>query len=89
MPSPGKIIDGIVTNAVSGLHRPLVSRQRMEDQETQRARQTLVQRSTISELSAMKNPFDIPLPKFKSSKRSKSEEDKKGKKEKKPKEEDR
>ena len=76
MPSPGKIVDGVISDTVSGLHRPLVSRQRMEDQETQKERQKLVQNNTVSELASLKSPFDIPLPKFKKN-RSKSTEGKK------------
>ena len=68
-------MDGIVTDTVASLHRPLVSRQRMENQELQRERQKLVETSTVSELASLRHPLDIPMPKFRSKNRSKSEED--------------
>ena len=74
MPSPGAIVDGIVTDTVASLHRPLVSRQRMENQELQRERQKLVETSTVSELASLRHPLDIPMPKFRSKNRSRSED---------------
>ena len=44
----------------------------MEDQETQRQRQLLVENSTVSELGSLKHPFDIPMPKFNKKNRSTS-----------------
>ena len=79
VPSPGAIMDGLVSDTVASLHRPLVSRQRVENQELQRERQKLVETSTVSELASLKGPLDIPMPKFRSKNRSKSEEDHKDK----------
>ena len=75
VPSPGAIMDGLVSDTVASLHRPLVSRQRVENQALQRERQKLVETSTVSELASLKGPLDIPMPKFRSQNRSKSEED--------------
>ena len=70
MPSPGAIMD----STVASLHRPLVSRQRTENQELQRERQKLVETSTVSELASLRHPLDIPMPKFRSKNRSRSED---------------
>ena len=67
-------MDGLVSDTVASLHRPLVSRQRVENQELQRERQKLVETTTVSELASLKGPLDIPMPKFRSKNRSKSED---------------
>ena len=74
VPSPGAIMDGLVSDTVASLHRPLVSRQRVENQELQRERQRLVETTTVSELASLKGPLDIPMPKFRSKNRSRSED---------------
>lgn len=71
VPSPGAIMDGIVSDTVASLHRPLVSRQIMENQELQRERQKIVETSTVSELASGM----LPMPTFRSKNRSKSQED--------------
>ena len=66
MPSPHELRESYLN---SGFHKsfkqPLAVRTRVEDVDTQKARQLLTEKMTPTQLGNLKHPLDIPLPKMK------------------------
>ena len=67
MPSPGEIVDGYFKSDFhqKSFKQPLVCKVRVEEVDTQKARQLLTQQKSPVELGNLRHPLDIPLPKLK------------------------
>ena len=69
--SPGNLANAYIESNFhqKNFKQPLTTRARVEEVDVQKARALLVEKKTPSQLAAMKHPFDIPLPKFRSKSR--------------------
>jgi len=69
LPSPGQVAGAYWGSDFhqKNFKQPLVSRARQEDDDVARERKLLVENSTPGELAKLSSPFDIPLPKLRSS----------------------
>ena len=76
MPSPHELRESYLN---SGFHKsfkqPLAVRTRVEDVDTQKARQLLTEKMTPIQLGNLKHPLDIPLPKINLKPSAKTEDD--------------
>lgn len=78
LPSPGEMATGYMNSNFhhKNFKQQLVSRARIEDEETQRARKLLVDHNSPAELARLSHPLDIPLPKFRKKNKSQSQDNK-------------